>query len=90
MHAYQVLTHFFLEYLKLAKMAIVCVLGNVENEHCFSSLTFLKSKLQTTLDPHLPLVGGMYNQKFYNLENFSYIVTFAAWIEAVDCYGVIT
>jgi len=31
----------------------------------------------------------MYNQKFFNLENFSYIVTFAAWIEAADRYGVI-
>jgi hypothetical protein len=69
-------------------MAIVCVLGNVEDERCFSSPAFLKSKLQATLDPHLPLVGGMYNQKFFNLENFSYIVTFAAWIEAADHYGV--
>jgi hypothetical protein len=70
-------------------MAIVHVLGNVEDERCFSSLAFLKSKLQATLDPHLPLVGGMYNQKFFNLEKFSYIVTFAAWIEAADPYGVI-
>jgi len=78
MHAYQVLTHFFPEYIKLAKMAIVNVLGNVEDECCFSSLPFLKSKLQATLDPHLALVGGMYNQKFFKLESFSYIATFDA------------
>jgi hypothetical protein len=40
-----VLTHSFHEYLKLAKMVIVHVLGNVEDERCFSFLTFLKSKL---------------------------------------------
>jgi hypothetical protein len=70
-------------------MAIVHVLGNVEDEHCFSSLAFLKTKLQATVDPHLPLVGGMYNQKFFKLENFSYIATFDARIEAADHYGVI-
>ncbi len=40
-----VLTHSFPEYLKLAKMAIVHVLMNVEDERCFSFLTFLKNKL---------------------------------------------
>ncbi len=40
-----VFMHFFPKYLKLAKMAIVNVLGNVEDERCFSFFTFLKSKL---------------------------------------------
>ncbi len=83
------MTHFSPKYFKLTKMAIVHVLGNVEDESCFLSLAFQKSKLQTRLDPHLALVGGMYNQKFFNLENFSYIATFDAWIEAAYRYGVI-
>ncbi len=33
--AFWVLMHYFPEYLKLAKMAIFHVLGNVEDEKCF-------------------------------------------------------
>jgi hypothetical protein len=46
-------------------MAIIHVLGNVEDECYFSILTFLNSKLQIILNPHLPFVVGMYNQKFF-------------------------
>jgi hypothetical protein len=70
-------------------MAIVHVLRNVEDEKCFSSLAFLKSKLQVTLDPRLPLVVGMYNQKFFILESFSYIATFDPWIRATDHYNIL-
>jgi hypothetical protein len=52
--AFQALTHSFFEYLKLVKMAIVHVLGSVEDECCFSTLTFLNSKLHVILHPHLP------------------------------------
>jgi hypothetical protein len=85
-NASRFLTHSFLEYLKLAKMAIVHVLGNVEDEHCFSSLTFRKNKLQATLDLHLLLMVGMYNYKFYTLETFPYAITFDAWI-GTYCYN---
>jgi len=43
--ASHVFTHFFIKYLKLAKMAIVHVLRSVKDERCFSSLAFLKNKL---------------------------------------------
>jgi hypothetical protein len=33
------------EYLKLVKLAIIMVLGNVEDENTFSNVNFLKSKL---------------------------------------------
>jgi hypothetical protein len=88
--AFQVFTHSFPKYLKLAKMTIVHVLRSVEDEKCFSSFTFLKNKLQATLDPHLPLVVGMYSQKFFILESFSYVATFDAWIGAIDCYSILT
>ncbi len=71
------------------EMAIVHVLGSVKDDCCFSSLAFLNSKLWATLDPHLPLVVGMYNQKFFTLENFPYTTTFDAWIGAAIHYGVI-
>jgi hypothetical protein len=70
-------------------MAIVHVLRNVKDEKCFSSLAFLKSKLQATLDPHLPLVVGMYNQKFFYFRKFLYIATFDPWIGAIDHYNIL-
>jgi hypothetical protein len=48
-----------------------------------------KSKLQVTLDPHLPLVVGMYSQKFFILESFPYIATFDPWIGATNCYNIL-
>jgi hypothetical protein len=88
--ASQVLTHFFLKYIKSTKMVVVHVLGNVEDECCLSSLTFLKSKFEATLNPHLPLVIGMYNYKLFTLKTFPYIATFDAWNIGIDeCYGII-
>jgi len=81
------LTHSFLEYLKLVEMAIVHVLGNVEDEHCFSFLAFLKHKLRATLNPHLPPVVGMHCQKNYTLKTVPYATAFDAWIGVADRYG---
>jgi len=39
------LTNNFGEFLKLAKMAVVHILGSVEDECLFSSVGFLKSEL---------------------------------------------
>ncbi len=52
-------------------------------------LAILKSKLWISLNPHVPLVVGMYNQKFFTLEIFPYATKFDAWIGGIDCYGVI-
>ncbi len=82
-----VLTHSLPEYLKLVKMAIVHILGNVEDKCHFSFLAFLKNKLQATLDPHLPLAVGMCCQKIYTLKTFLYATAFDAWIGVANCYG---
>jgi hypothetical protein len=44
-----VFCHAFLKYIKLAKVAIVHVLGSMEDEQCFSSLSFLKKKASKCL-----------------------------------------
>jgi hypothetical protein len=62
------------------------MLGSVKDEKCFSSFAFLKIKLKATLNPHLPLVVGMYSQK---LESFSYAVTFDAWIRTTNHYVIL-
>jgi len=46
----------FLEFYKLVEIAIVQVLGSIEDERCFSSLSFLKNKLWNSLDTHLECV----------------------------------
>jgi hypothetical protein len=51
---------------------MVQVLGNVENEQCFSSLAFCKSKLHNKLTTNLGLMVRMFSLKFYTLHNFPY------------------
>jgi hypothetical protein len=40
-----ILNHRFLELFKFVELCMVMVLGNVKNEHTFSNLVFMKSKL---------------------------------------------
>ncbi len=43
--------------MKLVELAMVQIVGNVENERCFFMLAFMKSKLYNKLTTHLPLVA---------------------------------
>jgi len=88
-NASRVFMHSFLKYLKLAEMAIVHILGSVEDERCFSSLAFLKNKLRATSNPHLPFVVSTYSQKFFTLKSFLFVASFDAWIGAIDRYGIL-
>jgi len=54
-------------------MAMVQIVGNVEDESCFSMLAFMKSKLRNKLTTHLPLVVLMFAQRFYTLHNFPHV-----------------
>jgi hypothetical protein len=54
---------------------MVMVLGSVEDEHTFSNLAFIKTKLQNSFTMHLDLVVQMYVQKFYDLKNFPFYST---------------
>jgi hypothetical protein len=70
---------FFSEYFKLAKIAMVQVLGSVEDEQCFSSLEFWKSKLCNQLTTNLGLVVKVFSQNFYTLHNFPYAKAYEQW-----------
>ena len=85
--ASRVLAHGFPEYLKLAKIALVHVIGSVEDERVIPSVSFLKSKLRNSLDPYLGLVVGMYSQNLYTLQNFPYDVVFDSWTNAAPVNG---
>lgn len=50
------LNHHILEYLKLVEIAVVQVLGYVENKRVILSIEFLKFKVPANLDIHLQVV----------------------------------
>jgi hypothetical protein len=62
----------FLKYIKLAELAVVHIIGSVENERCLSTLAFMKSKFHNKLTIHFPIVMCMFALQFYILENFPY------------------
>ncbi len=61
------------EYVKLDELVMVRIVDSVEEEKCFSTLAFMKSKLRNRLTTHLPLVVSMFAQQFYILQNFPYV-----------------
>jgi hypothetical protein len=69
------------EFIKVAKIATVMVLGSVQDERTFSTVSFIKSKLRNRLTTHLPLVVGIKCQNFYNLQDFPYDAPFNSWHE---------
>jgi len=66
------LTQNFGEFLKLAEIAMVHIIGSVEDERLFSNVGFLKSKLRNCLDDNIEVVVGMFSQRIFTLENFPY------------------
>jgi hypothetical protein len=45
--------HKFSKYIKLIEIVVIQVLGFVENEKTFSTIRFMKSRLQNQLNTHL-------------------------------------
>jgi hypothetical protein len=69
-HASQLLFNVFFEYLKVVEIAMVHVLGYVEDERCFNFVAFLKNRMRNRLNNHLQLVVSMYAQKFSQFTTF--------------------
>ena len=76
-----------LEFMKVVEIAHVQVLGSVEDERTFNSLSFLKSKLRNQLTTHLDLVVDMFAQYFYTFNIFPYQVELTYWKTQRLCYG---
>jgi hypothetical protein len=53
------------EFCRLIELAIIMVLGNVEDERTFFTLTFMKSKLIIRLTTHYNLVVRIYMRSIY-------------------------
>jgi hypothetical protein len=69
----RILVSIFPKYVKLTKLAMVQIINIMEDERCFSTLAFMKSKVHNKLITHLPIVVHMLAQQFYTLENFPYV-----------------
>jgi hypothetical protein len=65
--------------MKIAKIAIVKVLGSAKHEHTFNTLAFMKNKLKNRLITHMFIVVGMHSQSLFTLETFPYDVTYDDW-----------
>lgn len=68
--------------MSLAKLAIVQVISNIEDERTFSTLSLIKSKFQNWPLEHLNTIIHMYAQQFYSLETFSFHDAIIDWREA--------
>ena len=81
----------FPEYIKLVQIALIHLLGSIEDECAFSSVTLLKNKIQNRLDgEHLNLVVRMYNQLVYSLTLFPYEDYFKQWLRSYEFHYINT
>jgi hypothetical protein len=76
------LRHSLSEFMKVAELGITMVLGSVQDERTFSTMSFLKTKVRNRLTTHLPLVVSMKCQNFYTIQNFPYDVAYESWHDA--------
>jgi hypothetical protein len=56
----------------LAKLFVAIILSSVEDEHCFSTLSFLKSKLFNQLTKNLDLIVKVFAHDHYTLDDFPF------------------
>jgi len=60
------------EFMKVAKLVVVQIMGFVKDERTFSILTFMKTRLWNGLCEHLNLVVCVFAQPFYMIDTFPY------------------
>jgi hypothetical protein len=76
-------------YIKVVEIAMVQILGSIEDEKTLNNLTFMKSKLHNRLTTHLDLCVHMFIHNFYNVSNFPYDTSIGTWNEVCIKYHAI-
>ncbi len=76
------------EFMKVVELAMAQIMGFVEDERTFSTLTFMKSILQNRLCEHLDLVVRMFAQPLYTIDTFPYDVAIMAWTNEKERRGL--
>ncbi len=59
----------FPKYVKLVMLAMVQVVGSVEDERCLSILAFMKFKFHNMLKTHLPFIVHMFDFILYTISH---------------------
>ncbi|MCO5598189.1 hypothetical protein L7F22_052281 [Adiantum nelumboides] len=77
-HTSQLMSQIF-EYAKLADLALVMIIGSVEDERTFSRLDFIKNKKRNRLDKHLDICVRAFEQKFYDINTFPFNEACNVW-----------
>jgi hypothetical protein len=73
-------TGYMSEWFKLAKIAVVTVIGSVEDERTFSTLSWMKSKTRNRLNQHLDCTLRLYSQPWWRTVNvFPYKAAIDHW-----------
>jgi hypothetical protein len=67
------------EWFKVAKLAVVTVIGSVEDERTFSILSWMKSKVRNRLNAHLDCTIRLYSQPWWTVKTFPYEAAIAHW-----------
>ena len=76
------------EFIKLAKIAMCVVLGSVEDEQTFSTLSFMKSKLRNRLTGHIDTCVKLFSQEFFTIETFPVSKAITSWREERSHWGI--
>jgi hypothetical protein len=69
------------EFMKVVEITVTAILGSVEDERTFSTLSFMKSKLRNHLSSHLDTTVKMFLQPFYKQDTFPYNNAIIHWHE---------
>jgi hypothetical protein len=67
------------EYLKLAKIVMLSMLGSIEDEQTFSTFAYMKDKFHNRLGLHLDKTIHMFPQKFFIQNSFPYQEAITTW-----------
>ncbi len=86
--SFLILKNKLLKYVKLVELAIVKVIGSIEDEHYFSMLTFMKTKLWNRLTMHLELVICMLKKSCCLCRTFLLEQLSKIWKDNIIWYGV--
>ena len=76
------------EFIKLAEIAMCVVLGSMEDKRTFSTLSFMKSKLQNRLTRHVDTCVKLFSQEFFTIETFPVSKAITSWWEEQSRWGI--
>jgi hypothetical protein len=75
--------------MMVVELAMVQIMGFVEDEKTFSTFTFVKTRLWNRLCEHLGLVVHMYAQPFYIVDTFPYHDAITTWTKEKTRKGLL-